>query len=279
MSNLIGQIIRNYKIEDFIGQGGHGTVYRAINLVSDEVVAIKIMLTEHLEDKTMIQRIIQEADIIGNLQHPNIVPLIEFWQDDGGIYLVMPWYSGGDLRAYIKENQPIQPQMLSNILTQICDALDHAHAVHIIHRDIKPENILLDNKNNAYLSDFGFAKRTNNSVNITTVGDVVGTANYLSPEQIMGYDIGNKTDIYALGIVIHEILDGAHPYANTNSRIQLMLKMVQEDLPDLKNTTFSAEVLAQINTLIRRCTAKNPDDRYLRASDVAQDFTKIIQSD
>ena len=144
MPTLIGQIIRNYRIEKFIGQGGHGAVYQAMNLASDEAVAIKVMLREHLEDKTMIQRIIQEANIIDNLEHPNIVPLIEFWQDADGIYLVMPWYNGGDLRGYIKKNNPIKPQILSDILMQICGALDIAHAVHIIHRDIKPENILLD---------------------------------------------------------------------------------------------------------------------------------------
>ncbi len=276
MSDLIGQIIRDYQIIDFIGQGGHGSVYKALQN-SEAPVALKIMLQDHLEDKTMVQRILQEAEIILELEHPHIVPLVESWQDDKGIYVVMPWYDGGDLRTYINENQPVDPQVVSRILIQICDALDIAHAVKIIHRDIKPENILLDSDGNAYLSDFGFAKRMDSTVEITTVGDVVGTPNYLSPEQIMGYDIGNSADIYALGIMLHEILDGAHPYADTKSRVQLMLKLVKDDLPKLKNANLSQEKLEQIDALIGRCTHKNPDNRYQTASAVAEDFSQIIE--
>lgn len=277
MSDLIGQTIRDYQIMNFIGQGGHGSVYQALLIPSDKSVALKIMLQDHLEDKTMVQRILQEAEIIRELEHPYIVPLIESWQDDKGIYVVMPWYDGGDLRTYINENQPVNPDFVSRILTQICDALDAAHAVQIVHRDIKPENILLDAEGNAYLSDFGFAKRMNSTVEITTVGDVIGTPNYLSPEQIMGYDIGNSTDIYALGIMLHEILDGAHPYADTKSRVQLMLKLVKEDVPKLKNPILSQDKMNQIDKIIARCTHKNPDNRYQTASDVAEEFSKIIK--
>lgn len=277
MSDLIGQTIRDYQIMNFIGQGGHGSVYQALLIPSDKSVALKIMLQDHLEDKTMVQRILQEAEIIRELEHPYIVPLIESWQDDKGIYVVMPWYDGGDLRTYINENQPVNPDFVSRILTQICDALDAAHAVQIVHRDIKPENILLDAEGNAYLSDFGFAKRMNSTVEITTVGDVIGTPNYLSPEQIMGYDIGNSTDIYALGIMLHEILDGAHPYADTKSRVQLMLKLVKEDVPKLKNPILSQDKMNRIDKIIARCTHKNPDNRYQTASDVAEEFSKIIK--
>lgn len=276
MSDLIGKTIRDYQINNFIGQGGHGSVYKAIHTPSDKPVALKIMLQEHLEDKTMVQRILQEAEIIRELEHPYIVPLVESWQDDRGIYVVMPWYDGGALRTYIKESQPVDPQVVNTILSQICDALDAAHAIKIVHRDIKPENILLDAEGNAYLSDFGFAKRMDSTVEITTVGDVVGTPNYLSPEQIMGYDIGNKTDIYALGIMLHEILSGAHPYADTKSRVQLMLKLVKEDVPKLKNASLSQDKLDKIDVIIARCTHKNPDNRYPTASEVAKDFAKVI---
>lgn len=276
MTELIGKRIRDYEIKTYIGAGGHGTVYKALNLSSETDVALKIMHTELLDDKTMVQRLLQEAEIISELEHPNIVPLIESWQDEDGIYIVMPWLSGGDLRNYINTGRTADPHILSRILTQICDALHVAHTIAIVHRDIKPENILLDEDGNAYLSDFGFAKRMDNSVAITTVGDVVGTASYLSPEQILGYDIGITTDIYALGIMIHEMLDGVHPYAEIRSRVKLMLQLVQGDLPELKNQYLSDSELEQINALIAQCTAKNPDERYTTVAKVAQDFAGII---
>src|SRR5690606_27185001 len=228
-----------------------------------------------MEDEKIVQRINQEAEIIQDLRHPNIVPLIETWQDEQEICLVMPWLSGGDLRDYVEKYGSLAPENLSPILTQICSALDAAHAAQIIHRDLKPDNILLDDTGKAYLSDFGIAKRKGYS-NITTVGTLIGSPNYLSPEQIMGDEISNRTDIYALGIVIHEVLAGIHPYHDTVSRLQLMMKLAQQDLPPLTDREIPAQFMDEVNGLIQRCTAKNSKDRYLTASSVAYHFKQII---
>jgi serine/threonine protein kinase len=276
MADLTGKIIRDYRVTAFIGKGGHGAVYQAEHLKTGATVAIKVLLPEHSEDTELSKRLIQEADIVRELRHPHIVPLLETWQDGQGLYLVMRWIAGGDLHDYQKHHGAMSPETLSPILQQICSALDAAHAAQIVHRDLKPDNILLDNDGNAYLSDFGVAKRKNLG-GITTVGTVVGTPNYLSPEQIMGEEVSNKTDIYALGITIHELLAGIHPYHDTVSRLQLMMKLVQQNLPPLTDREIPAEYVNDINGLIQRCTAKNPQDRYITASSVAYHFQEIIR--
>jgi serine/threonine-protein kinase len=171
----------------------------------------------------------------------------------------MPWLGGGDLHDYLKKQGAMSPNVLSPILSQICSALDAAHAAQIIHRDLKPDNILLDMAGVAYLSDFGIAKRKNYGA-ITSIGTVIGSPNYLSPEPI------------------HELLAGMHPYHDTVSRLQLMMKLVQQNLPPLTDREIPAEYLDGINGLIQRCTAKNPQDRYITASSVAYHFQEILSS-
>ena len=277
MADLTGTIVRDYQVTAFIGKGGHGAVYRAEHMKTGQTVAIKVLLPEHSEDADLAKRLLQEAEIVRELRHPHIVPLLETWHDKQGLWLVMQWIGGGDLRDFVQKNGSMQPAALSPILGQICSALDAAHAAQIIHRDLKPDNILLDDAGIAYLSDFGVAKRKNYGA-ITAIGTVVGTPNYLSPEQIMGEEITNRTDIYALGITIHELLAGIHPYHDTVSHLQLMMKLVQQNLPPLTDREIPAELVNEINGLIQRCTAKNPKDRYITASSVAYHFQEIINS-
>jgi eukaryotic-like serine/threonine-protein kinase len=271
----VGTTVRDYQLTAFIGKGGHGAVYRAENLKTGADAALKVLLPEHSEDTELAQRLSQEAEIVRELRHPHIVPLLETWQDNDGLWLAMPWLGGGDLHDYLDKQGAMRAEVLSPILSQICSALDAAHAAQIIHRDLKPDNILLDTAGNAYLSDFGIAKRKNYGA-ITSVGMVIGSPNYLSPEQIMGEEITNRTDIYALGITIHELLAGVHPYHDTVSRLQLMMKLVQQSLPPLTDREIPAKYLDEINGLIQRCTAKNPQDRYITASSVAYHFQQIL---
>src|SRR5688572_21139064 len=148
-------MVRDYQVTAYVGKGGHGAVYRAELVKTGAIVAIKVLLPQHSEDLELAQRLEQEAEIIRDLRHPHIVPLLETWKDNLGIWLVMPWLGGGDLRDYLKEKGAMKPEALSVLLQQICSALDAAHAAHIIHRDFKPDNILLDDAGVAYLSDFG----------------------------------------------------------------------------------------------------------------------------
>lgn len=276
MAGLNGKELHGYQILDFIGKGGHGAVYKAQHLESGRIVAIKVVLPEHEDDAVLLKRLRQEAAIIRDLRHPHIVPLIEMWEDDYGISLVMPYLEGGDLRNLIEQGEALSPEELSQILNQICGALDAAHAAQIIHRDIKPENILLDQNGNAFLTDFGIAKRMNRQNAITTVGSVIGSPNYLSPEQIIGTDVSNRTDVYALGILVYEMLAGEHPFASTTSRVKLMMQLVKEDFPHIELPHVPEHQREEIHGLIMRCTSKVVEERYLTASSVAYHLAQII---
>jgi serine/threonine-protein kinase len=274
MENLIGKIFHNYEILAFVGKGGHGAVYHA-KKPDEQDVALKVLLPEHAEDDDLIKRIRIEAEIIHDLNHPHIVTLIDTWDDDNGIWLVMPWIGGGDLRTYIETNGAMPPQQFNPILEQICSALEAAHEKQIVHRDLKPDNILLDEAGNAYLTDFGIAKRMGYST-ITSMGVVMGSPEYLSPEQIMGYEISPRTDIYALGITIYELLAGHHPFVGEKNKVKLMMKMVQQDLPSLDNDNIHPELSHHLDTLIQRATDKKAENRYENASALAAHFREII---
>ena len=280
MSDLSGQTIDNYHLAEIIGKGGHGTVYKGWDIETRQTVAVKVMLAKHVEDQIMVHRLQQEAGIIRDLRHPNIVPLIESWEDENGVCLVMPWIDGEDLRGLLNRKNRLSPPELSSILTQICGALDATHAAQIIHRDIKPENILIDRFGKAYLTDFGFAKRKDDHSFSTTAGVIIGSTNYLSPEQISGETISNRTDIFAIGILIFEMLAGRHPFHESSTRMQVLMQLVNEDLPVLQSIGNLAQFrVERINDLIARCTDKSPDNRYLTASSVAYHFAQITQID
>ncbi len=279
MSDLSGQVIHNYYLAEIIGKGGHGTVYKGWHTETHRAVSIKVMLAKNIKDEIAIHRLNQEADIIRDLHHPHIVPLIESWEDKHGVCLVMPWVDGEDLRGLLKRKRDLSPRDITSILTQICSALDATHAAGIIHRDIKPENILLDSYGKAFLTDFGFAKRKE-SLFSTNVGVIVGSTNYLSPEQISGETISNRTDIFAIGIMIYEMLSGQHPFSNTSSRMKVLMRLLKEDLPALETIGELPQFrVDHINNLIARCTAKIPQKRYLTASSVAYHFAQITQID
>lgn len=275
MEHFVGKTINNYTILEYIGKGGHGAVFRAQHPDKARDVALKVLLPEHTKDDELIQRIRIEAEIIRDLQHPNIVSLIDTWDDEQGIWMVMPWIGGGDLRNYMENHGAMPPTKLSEIVKQICNALDAAHEKQIIHRDIKPDNILLDTEGNAYLTDFGIAKRMGYSA-ITSMGVVMGSPDYLSPEQIMGYEISARTDIYALGITMYELLAGRHPFSDEKSKVKLMMKMVQEPLPPLENVNISSELLQLLNELVQQATDKTADKRHENVLALAQHFSEII---
>jgi serine/threonine-protein kinase len=274
VSEFEGKTIRQYELVKFVGRGGHGAVYRARHVVSHEIVAVKVILPEHARDEKLLQRLHQEAEIIRDLRHPHIVHLIETWEDENGVWIVMQWLGGGDLRAYLDRHEVMHPQQIIPILNQVTSALDAAHAAQIIHRDLKPDNIMLDEAGNAYLTDFGIAKRLGHNA-ITSMGVVVGSPNYLSPEQIMGYDITARTDIYALGILLYELMTGEHPFSTVTSKVQMMMALVQQPIPQVSH--LPDPLGSEINALLQRATAKESDKRYPTASSLARHFAQIVE--
>ena len=275
MDNLTGQVIKTYELKELIGEGGFGAVYRAHQQFIGREVAIKIILPKHANQPEFIRRFETEAQLVARLEHPHIVPLYDYWREPSGAYLVMRWLRGGSLQDSLETSGTWAPLSISRMLNQIAEALHVAHRQGIIHRDIKPENILLDENNNAYLSDFGIAKELGSKQNITQKNAVIGSPAYLSPEQIKGESITPKSDIYALGLVIYELLTGNKPF-EADSPATLMYRHLSEPLPDI--ILANPELPDTINAVLQRATAKDPDLRYENTIELARDFRRAIKA-
>jgi serine/threonine protein kinase len=276
MGNLIGQTIRGYEIREQIGAGGYGAVYKAHEINVDRDVAVKVILPEHAAEPEFAQRFETEAQLVAQLEHPRIVPLYAYWRDDTGAFLVMRYVKEGSLFDVLEKQGAISLAQTSRLLDHITEALTVAHQAGVVHRDLKPDNILLDERGNAYLTDFGIAKQVDQPSNLTGADDIVGTLHYLSPEQIQNQPVSPRTDIYALGVMLYEMLTGQHPFQET-SVTALIMKHLQEPLPPLD--TIRPDLPIAIDDVVQKATAKDPDDRYDSVVDMLADFQTALQDD
>lgn len=259
MEQLSGSLIKGYELRDRIGAGGFGAVYRAHQSTVGREVAIKIILPGFANRPEFVRRFEAEAQTIARLEHMNITPLYDFWRDPEGAYLVMRYLRGGNLQTALRDD-PYDLESAARLLDQVASALAVAHRNHIIHRDIKPANILLDEDGNGYVADFGLAKDLDNgAVAYTQDGDVVGTPDYLSPEQVRSEPVTPKSDIYSLGLVLYEMLTGLHPFPDSTP-VERMFKQLNEPVPRI--ASLDQNVAKAINEVIQKATAKNPDQRY-----------------
>lgn len=259
MESKTNSTIKGYTLTERIGQGGFGEVYKARQKLVERDVAIKIIKPSFASQPDFVRRFEKEAQLIARLEHPFIVPLYDFWRDHDGAYLVMRYLRGGNLRHALREGA-YELDATVRMIEQIASALATAHRNNIIHRDLKPENILLDEDGNHYLADFGIAKdNTIKQGNHTSLDQIRGTPDYLSPEQGRNEPITPRTDVYSLGVVLYEILTGEHPFPNL-SGVERLFKHLNDPLPLIENRQFSN--LDGINEVIQQATAKNPADRY-----------------
>ncbi len=259
MDDLSGQEIRGYVLRERIGAGGFGAVYRATQSSVEREVAVKIILPQFANQPDFKRRFEGEARLIARLEHVHIVPLFDYWQEvDGSAYLVMRWLRGGSLRRLIRE-KPLELALTARIMEQIAQALSVAHQKGIIHRDLKPDNILLDEYENAYLSDFGIAKDNVSDSHLTMSGNTPGTPAYAAPEQLTGQAVAPQTDIYSLGITLYEALAGHHPFPKAP------IQHLRDNLPPL----LRSDVPAGVNDVIAQATAKDPVERYASTMEFA----------
>src|SRR4051795_7410611 len=208
----IGKVIAGYRIEERIGRGGMGVVYRAEHLNLRRRAAIKIIAPDLAESDGFRERFTREARIAAGLSHPNIVTVYDAGELDGLLYLAMQYVPGNDLSQILRDERRLGPYRVLDIARQVGAALDAAHEHGLIHRDVKPANVLIDGRL-AYLTDFGLTKdRTGSGDDLTRVGEVVGTTHYLAPEQIEGREVDGRSDVYALGCLIFHCLAGEVPF-------------------------------------------------------------------
>lgn len=273
MSNsLVGRTLGKYKVIDRLGQGGMATVYTGYQEDVDRRVAIKVLPPHPGLDENFAERFRLEARTIARLQHPHILPLYDYGTDDDIVYLVMAYVEGGALEDLIDEG-PLQLHRIEKVLREVSGALDYAHRQGVIHRDIKPGNILIDSEGHALLADFGIVKLSEGGANLTGSG-VIGTPAYMAPEQAQGMEVDSRVDIYALGVVVYQMLTGEQPFV-AESTMQLVLKVIQEDPPSVLDIVDGLP--ETLGAVMDRVLTKDPNDRYQTASEFAEAFSEAIR--
>jgi len=249
-----------YQIIKKIGKGGMATVFSAYDPQFDRKVAIKILPKELTSDPQFIERFIRESQTIARLEHPAIVPVYDYGEQDGQPYLVMRHMTGGTLREYLKRYGPLSLQQATDLLARLAPALDKAHAAGIIHRDVKPANILFDEDGNPYLSDFGIVKLTYSDTTITGTADTIGTPAYMSPEQARTQkDLDGRSDIYSLAVILFEMLTGEQPY-QAETPVGMVVAHIQDPIPHI--TEKRGDLPDTTQKIINKGLAKERDDRF-----------------
>jgi hypothetical protein len=246
-----GTIFAGYRVDSLVGRGGMGVVYRATDLSLERPVALKLIAPELAEDERFRVRFLRESRLAASLDHPSVVPIHEAGEREGQLYLAMRYVEGSDLKTLLEREGKLSPESAVGILAQIADALDAAHRRALVHRDVKPANVLLDEDGHAYLTDFGIAKQLGGAS--TDSGRIVGTLDYLAPEQIRGDEVDGRTDCYALGCVLYECLAGVPPFRRATEAETLWGHMRDEPVP--------IDGHPELDPVLARGLAKDREDR------------------
>lgn len=273
MSSQVGTLLSGrYRLDARIGTGGMSTVYRAFDTVLERQVAIKLMHREIASDSDQLERFRREARAVAQLNHPHIVTVIDAGEDDNTPYIVFEYVEGETLKDRIRRygRLPIQESIAYAI--EIARALGVAHERGIVHRDVKPQNVLVDEEGSAKVTDFGIA-RTLDQEGLTADGRVLGTTDYVSPEQALGHAVTGQSDLYSLGIVLFEMLTGDVPFRGEN-QVAVAMKHVREQLPDVQ--ARRPEVSSALAAVIDRATAKDTADRYATDAELIADLEQVL---
>ncbi|MBQ0855288.1 serine/threonine-protein kinase [Streptomyces sp. NPDC057620] len=264
-SELVGRQIAGYRIEREVGRGGMAVVYRAKDLRLDRTVALKLLAPELARNDTFRRRFTYESRVAAAIDHPHIVPVFEAGETDGVLYIAMRYVAGRDLRHLLDKEGPLAITTATRIAVQVASALDAAHDHGLVHRDVKPGNILVapgtdsDHPEHVYLTDFGLTKKSLSLTGFTTVGQFVGTLDYVAPEQISGRPVDGRCDVYSLACVVYETLAGGPPFRRDDD--MALLWAHQYDVPPAVSGK-RPELAGGVDGVLAKALAKSPDDRY-----------------
>ena len=272
MENLTGKQLGIYQVLAPIGQGGMAAVYKAYQPNMDRYVAVKVLPRHFASDPDYVGRFRQEAKIVAQLQHPRILPVFDFGETDGYTYLVMPFVEGGTLNEQM-HGRPLPFRQIKLYISQVCEALDYAHAHGIVHRDIKPSNILVDERGNCLLMDFGIAKILEGTSRFTQSGAAIGTPAYMSPEQSRGEKVSSRSDIYSLGVILYEMATGSKPFDAETPAAVMMKHILDPLLPPRQINSLIPENLEKV---ILKALAKLPENRFETAGSMLEALQAAI---
>jgi ABC-type branched-subunit amino acid transport system substrate-binding protein/streptogramin lyase len=247
-----GSTLAGYRVEELVGRGGMGVVYRATDLRLDRPVALKLIAPELAQDDRFRSRFLKESRLAAALDHPSVLPIYEAGESDGQLYLAMRYVEGHDLKRLLARDRTLTPQRTVAVLGQVAGALDAAHRRGLVHRDVKPANVLVDEDGHAYLADFGITKQAGAAS--TETGEMVGTLDYLAPEQIRGEPVDERTDSYALGCVLYECLAGAPPFRR-ETQAETLWAHLHDEPPSLGGPP-------ELDAVLSRALAKERDERW-----------------
>jgi eukaryotic-like serine/threonine-protein kinase len=273
MSTILGTTLNGrYRLEARVGAGGMSTVYRATDETLQRQVAIKLMHREIASDSDQLERFRREARAVAQLSHPHIVGVIDYGEDDGRPYIVFEYVEGETLKERIRRTGRLPTTEAVAYAIEMARALGAAHARHIVHRDVKPQNVLIDEEGSAKVTDFGIA-RTLDEEGLTADGRVLGTTDYVSPEQALGRPVTGQSDLYSLGVVLYEMITGEVPFKGEN-QVAVAMKHVREELPDVQ--AKRPEVSAALAAIVETATAKRVEDRYADDAELIADLEDVL---
>jgi serine/threonine protein kinase len=259
-----GSSIAGYVVERVVASSPTSAVYKARQLRLDRPVALMVVPAEAAGDPLVRERLRREARTVAALDHPNVVPLYEAGEDDGAVFIATRWVDGVELGDLIRREHPLRTRRAVRIAAQIASALEVAHEQGLIHRDVKPSNVIVTPEDHAYITDFGLTKRTGSLSGFTAAGQMLGTIDYVAPEQIEGGETGPPGDVYGLACVLYEMLSGSAPFAHEATGTRKMWAHLNEPPPSVR--AQRPDVPEALDTVIRRAMAKRPGERPSAAS-------------
>jgi serine/threonine protein kinase len=257
---VVGELIaERYELEELVGTGGMSSVYRAHDKLLERRVALKVLHDQYTGDGDYVERFRREARSVAQLSHPSIVTVIDRGEQDGRQFIVFEYVDGENLKALVEREGPLPEREALELALQIAQALSFAHEHGLCHRDVKPQNVLLDEEGRAKVTDFGIARSLDVQAGITQTGTVMGTSDYIAPEQARGAKASVQTDVYSLGAVLYELLTGDVPYRGDNF-VSIAMQHINEPVPSVRERR--PDVSPCVEAVVQRAMAKDPRDRF-----------------
>lgn len=275
MENLSGKQFKEYQIDSAIAEGGMAAVYKAHQSHLERYVAIKVLPRQYALEHQFVERFRREAKVLAKLQHPHILPIYDYGIEGEYFYLVMPYIDGGTLEQLMAQRR-LPLSAIARVFAQVGDALDYAHAQEVVHRDLKPSNILVDKRGNCLLSDFGLAKVDDERASkLTSSGLILGTADYMSPEQGLGQVVDHRSDIYSLGVILYELTTGQTPF-HASTPTAVIIKTIQE--PMVPPRQLNPDLPVGVEAVILKACAKKPEERFATVHEMVESLQTAINS-